>query len=108
MIKINVLKENIDSNYSSVDSVEELNRLYKNAANRKQIHSKGALKKILIEALDALDGRQLKKFIEPFESDDFQQSDESNDEEGFVSMINSITDRRKKLDTIAEKLLQYM
>ena len=67
-----MLKDNIDSNYSSVDSVEELNRLYKNAGNRKQLHSKGALKKILIEALEGLDGRQLKKFIEPFESDDLK------------------------------------
>ena len=65
-----MLKENIDNNYSSVDSVEELTKLYKNAANRKQMHSKGALKKILIEALDGLDARQLRKFIEPFESDD--------------------------------------
>ena len=72
------------------------------------MHSKGALKKILVEALDGLDSRQLKKFIEPFESDDLQGSDESADEEDFVSIINAISDRRTKLNLIAEKLLQYM
>ena len=46
-----------------------------------------------MQALDQFDSRQLKKFIEPFETDGLKESDLSEDEEDFVAMINAISDR---------------
>ena len=60
-----------------------------------------------MQALDQFDSRQLKKFIEPFETDGLKESDLSEDEEDFVAMINAISDRQTKLNKIADRLLQY-
>ena len=74
------LREGIEKNYDSLDSVYSL---YKNATNRKQMQNKADIKRIVVEALHELDSKKLRKVQTSIEVDSYAnkhfESDSSKD-----------------------------